>query len=97
MLEVVANAKINLFLEITGKLKNGYHTVDTVMQSVMIADTVKLELLSQNDGIKISCSDSDIPTDERNIAYKAARSFLSAAEAECGVFIDIVKHVKLEE
>lgn len=93
MLEVVANAKINLFLEITGKLKNGYHTVDTVMQSVMIADTVKLELLSQNDGIKISCSDSDIPTDERNIAYKAARSFLSAAEAECGVFIDIVKHV----
>jgi 4-diphosphocytidyl-2-C-methyl-D-erythritol kinase len=40
MLEITAYAKINLFLEITGKLPSGYHTVDTVMQSVSLSDSI---------------------------------------------------------
>ena len=93
MLEIVANAKVNLFLEITGKLSNGYHTVDTVMQSVSLSDTLKIDLTDTKTGIKIICSDSDIPTDERNIAYKVARDFLSVSGADCGVSIDITKRI----
>lgn len=96
MLEVLAPAKINLFLEITGKLDNGYHTVDTVMQSVSLADIVSLELLSSGDGIIISCDIPGIPTDERNIAYKTAKAYLEASGADCGVHIDIKKRIPSE-
>ena len=96
MLEVLAPAKINLFLEITGKLDNGYHAVDTVMQSVSLADTVSLELLSAKEGIVISCDIPGIPTDERNIAYKTAKAYLDATGAECGVHIDIKKQIPSE-
>ena len=58
MLKIKANSKINLFLEITGKLSNGYHTVDTVMQSVSLSDFLELELAPKKDGIKLSC---DVP------------------------------------
>lgn len=96
MLEIIAPAKINLFLEITGKLENGYHTVDTVMQSISLADTISLELLPAKDGIVISCDIPGIPTDERNIAYKTARAYLEASGADCGVYIDIKKRIPSE-
>lgn len=93
MLEIVANAKVNLFLEITGKLSNGYHTVDTVMQSVSLSDVLKMELLQNESGIRITCSDPEIPTDERNIAYKVARDYFDVSGAKCGVRIDITKNI----
>jgi len=93
MLEIVANAKVNLFLEITGKLTNGYHTVDTVMQSISLSDVLKIDLLPKESGIEITCSEPDIPTDERNIAYKVARDYLETSGAKCGVRIDITKNI----
>ena len=96
MLRINANAKINLFLEITGKLPNGYHTVDTVMQSVSLSDSLELELLSRSEGIKLSCDLPDIPSDERNIAYKTAKALLEETNADCGVRIKINKSIPSE-
>lgn len=96
MLKIIANSKINLFLEITGKMPNGYHTVDTVMQSVSLSDSLELELIPKNDGIKLSCDMPMIPLDERNIAYKTAKAFLEAAGADCGVNISIRKSIPSE-
>ncbi len=96
MIEIIANAKVNLFLEITGKLENGYHTVDTVMQSVSLSDSVSLELLPASSGIVISCNTVGIPCDERNIAHKTARAFLDASGIDCGVSINIEKRIPSE-
>lgn len=96
MLKIKVNSKINLFLEITGKLSNGYHTVDTVMQSVSLSDFLELELVPKKDGIKLSCDVPMIPLDERNIAYKTAKAFLEAAGADCGVSIGIRKSIPSE-
>ena len=96
MLKINANAKINLFLEITGKLPNGYHTVDTVMQSVSLADSLELELIPKSEGIKLSCNLPALPLDERNIAYKTARAYLEATNADCGVRININKSIPSE-
>lgn len=93
MLEIIANAKVNLFLEITGKLSNGYHSVDTVMQSVSLFDVIKLDLLPSKSGIVLNCNDCDIPTDERNIAYKTAKAYIDYIQADCGVCIDITKQI----
>ena len=43
MLTINANAKINLYLEITGTLENGYHALSMIMQSISLCDTLTLE------------------------------------------------------
>ncbi len=96
MLEITAYAKVNLFLEITGKLPNGYHTVDTVMQTVSLSDSINLELTSKDKGILIHTDIAGIPTDERNIAYKAAKKFIDATTIDCGVDIRLIKRIPSE-
>lgn len=78
MLKIEANAKINLFLDILGKFDSGYHSLFMVMQSVSLADTVTLEITG-NGKTEIVCSDSSLPCDRRNLAYKAADAFFDAA------------------
>lgn len=65
-------AKINLFLEVLDKRSDGYHNIDTVMQSLTLSDIVTVKQIS--DGIITITSDSDaVPCDETNICYKAAK------------------------
>lgn len=71
---VKAYAKINLLLDILGKLENGYHDLFMVMQSIGIFDTVEVES-TQTQKIEIICDKDGVPNDERNIAHKAARAF----------------------
>ena len=89
---VSAPAKINLFLDIIGKLDNGYHSLFMVMQSVGLADEVSVELCNEK-GIFLSCSDGRLPTDEKNIAYKAAKKFCDAAGVEPSFKIHIEKKI----
>lgn len=67
-------AKINLFLEVMSKRDDGYHEIDSVMQSVSLSDTVTVTV-TDGDGIALSCSDISLPTDEKNIAYRAVRLY----------------------
>ena len=72
-MRVKTAAKINLALDVTGKLPNGYHDLESVFQTVGLYDEVEVELT--NSGIELSCdvpdefaSSDPIPCDERNIA-----------------------------
>lgn len=90
---VKAYAKINLLLDILGTLDNGYHDLFMLMQSVSIYDTVTTQC-NDSHRITISCDVPDIPTDERNIAYKAAKAFFNFLKIECkGIHIDIAKTI----
>ncbi len=87
-----AFAKINLFLNITGKRSDGYHTLETVMHTVSLCDTVTLEIISG--GIKISCTDRSVPCDERNIAFRCARAFFEKTGISGkGIRIAITKRI----
>ncbi|MCL2068723.1 MAG: 4-(cytidine 5'-diphospho)-2-C-methyl-D-erythritol kinase, partial [Oscillospiraceae bacterium] len=80
-IKIPAPGKINLLLEITGTLPNGYHELNTVMQSFLPGDTVSLELLPEHaddHNIRVTCSRPDIPRDSANIAHKAAAAFFAA-------------------
>ena len=70
-----ANAKINLFLDITGKRNDGYHELESVMMSVDIADILTFEK-TEKTGIEIICDRDDIPLDDKNIIWKAAKALL---------------------
>ena len=91
---VSANAKINLFLDITGKRPDGYHNISSVMHSLDLHDSINLS--SNNTGeITITSTHPYIPKDERNIAYKAAAKFLSEINSQKGVSINIVKRIPI--
>lgn len=86
-----AAAKINLLLDLTAILENGYHSIYTIMQSVGLYDEVTVE--TDNSGeISLTCSDESMPTDSKNTAWKAAEYFLEyTGNNKAGVKIHIEK------
>lgn len=88
-----AYAKINLMLDILSRLENGYHDLFMIMQSVSLYDEVSVNETQTKD-ITISCNVPSIPTDEKNIAYKAAKAFFDYTKIENrGINIDINKNI----
>ena len=78
---IICPAKINLFLEITGKREDGYHTIDTLMHTVALSDALLVDVTRGEGIIKLSATgNTPIPTDEKNIAYRAAQKYLNAFE-----------------
>ena len=95
---VVASApgKINLSLNITGTLPNGYHEMDTVLQTIDLCDTITIKKRVQ-DGILIFCDRPRVPCDETNHAYIAALKFFDAFGIDDrGIEIDICKRVPVQ-
>jgi 4-diphosphocytidyl-2-C-methyl-D-erythritol kinase len=95
MQKLYSYGKINLFLDIEGKLQNGYHLIKTVMQSVDICDEVVLNSLNENK-IIIECSDSSIPVNERNTCYKAVLLLKKTFRINSGIHIYINKRIPAE-
>ncbi len=92
-IKIKAYAKINLLLDILSRLDNGYHDLFMIMQSVSIYDTVTVEN-NKGGSIIITCDVADIPTDEKNVAYKAAVEFFAYTGIENeGISIDIQKRI----
>ena len=75
-IELKAFAKINLCLDVTGLLPNGFHQVEMVMQQILLHDDVFMEWAEDEPAepfrIKLTTNRKYLPTDERNLAYKAA-------------------------
>lgn len=84
-------AKINLTLDITGRRDNGYHDVKMIMQTVNLFDLIIVDRKKQ--GISLKSNLSYIPTDEKNIAYKAALLFFEKSGIDGGVSILIHKNI----
>ncbi len=85
-----AFAKTNLFLDIVAKRPDGYHDINTVMQSLSLYDEVSLELVGS--GIAVSCNDKALAGDS-NIAYLACKSFFEYTEIDCGARLFITKNI----
>lgn len=87
-------AKINLHLDVTDIRNDGYHNIQSVMQTVSLCDIIDIEITQEND-IVIECDQTGVPLDERNIAYKAAKLFFDKANINSGVKITIKKNIPM--
>ena len=88
-----AFAKINLTLDVLGKRDDGYHDLKSVMQTISIRDDVEIDVDTGRPWV-LRCSDESIPTDERNLAWKAARTFFDRVGQEPdGIEIRITKRI----
>ncbi len=90
-----AYAKINLYLDVVGRRENGYHDIKGIMHKLSLSDTVTVELeAAEKNEITLTCSVPGIPTDSKNIAYRAAELFLSKyAKRPYSVSIHIEKRI----
>jgi 4-diphosphocytidyl-2-C-methyl-D-erythritol kinase len=92
-----AFAKINIGLNIVRKRDDGYHDIDTIMQTIALHDLIKLK--KRECGIAVFCDNPLIPANDKNTTYQAARVFLARAGLDInsnGVTIEIQKNIPSE-
>src|SRR5580692_10274174 len=88
-LTLFSPAKINLYLRIVGKRPDGYHELETVMLPLDFGDQITLQ--SRKTGITLACDDPRLPTDDSNLAVRAARMLAEALGTKKGAKITLKK------
>ncbi|GGI78516.1 4-(cytidine 5'-diphospho)-2-C-methyl-D-erythritol kinase [Deinococcus wulumuqiensis] len=90
MTRFFAPAKINLGLSVLGVRENGYHDLHSLMVPLTVGDELEIR---PAEALTLRVEGADLPTDERNLVYRAARAYLDAAGVTGGA--DIVLHKRL--
>lgn len=91
-----AYAKINLTLDVLNKRMDGYHDLKSVMQTISIRDDIEIDVDTGKPWV-LRCSNESIPSDERNLAWKAAKVFFETAKIDPnGIEIRIHKRIPTE-
>lgn len=92
-IKISAPAKVNLFLKVLNKRKDGYHNIETLFERISLADEIKISKIPK--GIIVS-SDKFITSDSKdNLVYKAAELILEKAGIASGVKIHIKKNIPI--
>ena len=92
-IEIDSYSKINLTLNILGKRPDGYHNIETIMQSINLADRIFIK--EEEEGIKIICSHPLVPVDSQSLTYRTAEKILNRYRITKGVKIEIEKKIPL--
>ena len=92
-IEIDSYSKINLTLNILAKRQDGYHNIETIMQSINLNDRVFIK--EEKEGIKIKCNHPQVPIDAQSLAYRSAEKILSRYRITKGVKIKIDKKIPL--
>lgn len=91
MIKVSCPAKINLTLEVVNKRDDGFHNIKSIMQTVSLYDYLTIEAKkAETTEITLSGTSEEIPYNEKNLVYKAAKLFLeeSGISAKINIFIE---------
>ena len=95
---LLAPAKINLYLEILGDRPDGYHELVMILQSIELADKIEIRA-NGTEKIRLFCQHPDVPLDETNLAYRAAKlmteQFTKAYANFGGVDITLDKRIPI--
>lgn len=93
MLTKHAYAKINLTLDVVGIREDGYHLLESVMQTVSLCDDASIE---KADKTELFCDDPSVPTDRKNTCIKAAELFFELSGLSGGARIILKKNIPSE-
>ena len=91
-----AFAKINLTLDVLDKREDGYHDIKSIMQAVSIRDDIEIDV-GTGKPWTLTCNIEGVPTDQRNLAWKAAEVYLQTIGKDPdGLAIRITKRIPME-
>jgi 4-diphosphocytidyl-2-C-methyl-D-erythritol kinase len=91
-LRLAAPAKLNLYLEVIGRRSDGFHELETVFQTIGLADEVEVAV-RDGSGITLACDEPGIPGDARNLAWRAAERYAAGKTPGCAIDIRLVKRI----
>ena len=91
-MKIKAHAKINIGLDVLGKRPDGYHEVRMIMQTVDLHDELWISKRDEP-GISLTTDRDDLPVNEDNLIYKAAKLILDEYVPDGGVDIRLVKNI----
>lgn len=88
-----AYAKLNLTLDVLGKRQDGYHDLKSIMQTISMRDDIEIDIGTGKPWV-LRCNAEDIPVDEQNLAWKAAKIYCDALKKDPnGIEIRITKRI----
>jgi 4-diphosphocytidyl-2-C-methyl-D-erythritol kinase len=91
-----AFAKLNLTLDVLGKREDGYHDLQSVMQTISVRDDIEIDI-GTGKPWRLLCDKEGIPCDETNLAWKAAKVYCDAMKKDPdGIEIRITKRIPSE-
>lgn len=89
---LLSPAKLNLALGITGRQRDGFHTLNTIFERISLSDELTFSFAGGPD-IRLSCTHTGVPVDKRNLVYKAAQALREATGVQAGARVHIVKNI----
>jgi 4-diphosphocytidyl-2-C-methyl-D-erythritol kinase len=90
-----SHCKVNLLLNILGRRSDGFHELETLMHPVRLFDRISFSR-GAGEGIELTCNESTLPTDSRNLVYRAAGLFLETAKIGERVRLHLDKKIPIE-
>lgn len=91
-----AFAKLNLTLDVLGKRDDGYHDLRSVMQTISVRDDIEIDIGTGKPWV-LHCTMEGVPTDETNLAWKAAQLFFDTVHKDPeGLEIRITKRIPMQ-
>lgn len=98
-LSIKAYAKVNLALDVLRRRENGYHDVKMIMQNLDIYDELEFEVLERDTTdmrIDLTVNKEGIPTDDRNLVYKAIVLLFDAYNIKSHIAVNLIKNIPAE-
>lgn len=93
MMHVRSHAKINLYLDVLRKRRDGYHHIETIFQTVSLAD--KLDFEPRVSGLSMECTNPGLEAGDDNLVMRAARALQSVTGCALGAHIYLDKRIPL--
>jgi 4-diphosphocytidyl-2-C-methyl-D-erythritol kinase len=85
-------AKINWNLRVLGKRPDNLHEIQTTLQTISLQDRLNFEL-SDDQEISLTCSESEIPNDDRNLVVRAAQALRDRYSIRKGARVHLQKSI----
>lgn len=96
MITLFSPSKVNLFLQVRGKLPSGYHELASLFQAISLGDKITFEL-SSKDKIKVVSKDKIfLPLDNSNLIFKALNAFRDYSRLSFHLSVKLEKKVPVQ-
>jgi 4-diphosphocytidyl-2-C-methyl-D-erythritol kinase len=92
-MQVLAPAKINLFLKVLRRRPDGFHKIETFISPISLCDQIKIDKNKRGEGISFRCDDPSVPQGDENLAVRAANAFFAATQTRPAVSIVLKKKI----
>jgi len=85
-------AKVNLYLQVLNRRKDGFHNLKTLFERIDLCDSIILKA-RRDRKIRIISDSAEVPKDETNLCCRAAALLRDRFRPDCGVDITLIKHI----